>query len=984
MLAAEQNGRILRMKWDRRDWFLLAAVVLLGAAFRLYKLGVVPPGFQFDEAFNAIDAAQVLAGNRPLFLPANAGREALYTYWQAAIAWLAGGITPYTLRLASAVAGTCSVAAAYLLVRTLFSRQSRTLALFTSLALAISLWNIHFSHFGIRVIMMPMLLSAAFGAYWSAGNQEKTNRRLLLYSLSGALVGVTVWTHPTGRLVPFVLMGHTLWQLLQMPTHKRALGTPLLRHPLAGLVMTGVVAFIVFLPLGLEFYRRPDFFLEHASEAFVFNAEVGGDAPWLALLQHLFQVLGMFNVRGDLDWTHNVPGRPVFDPVMSIPFLIGLLLWIRRMSSAQDPDRNALVLLALWVLVMLFPSILSNDAPDFSRTLPTHPALFITTGLGLSWLWNLARSSMPFIKSSPLMMSPLFMQRAGRAMAVLVVGVSGAWTFYDYFVKFPQRQELYYVYDVDKLDALRYLESLTQANQLYLSQLWAGHASVTFLRGEYGIRSLDTSDTIVLPPPGLGVVYAFPAEQDERAQEMAAALNVASIERTTDPYGKQLLSIVQADAQALGQWPNGLAPQQPMMAQFEDGPTLLGLSPNRFNGDGENAITLYWRADAPMLRDLTSFVHLIDMDGNRVGQVDKAPGNGSYRTPYWSPGERVIDVYHPKVSDPCAGGERVRVLVGWYELAANGLRRPRLDTFGDTALAGEMTLPVRAHARAERVPDVLLNQDTAAAANPVRLWGYTLHGAEFQAGAPVTLDLFWQKGEAQSGGDAPPTVDARLRLEGGGKRTNIWSGQVSAPRQWSQDEVVCQRLRLRLPNEITSGQYAFNLVTRSETSAPEVTSNLGSLTLQPSTRNYSLPASITPSGARFGHLAGQPEIALAGAQIGEQSVAENSLQVTLVWQVETPPQANYTAFLHLVDSQGQIISQSDAPPAGGYATGQWAPGEVIFDAHLLSLPENLPGGAYTLVAGLYDALSGQRLWAIDGTGQALPGNAAEITKVELY
>ena len=69
--------------WNRWDWIILAAVTALGAALRLYQLGGVPPGFQFDEAFNAIDAKQVLAGNYPLFLPANGGREALYTYWQA-------------------------------------------------------------------------------------------------------------------------------------------------------------------------------------------------------------------------------------------------------------------------------------------------------------------------------------------------------------------------------------------------------------------------------------------------------------------------------------------------------------------------------------------------------------------------------------------------------------------------------------------------------------------------------------------------------------------------------------------------------------------------------------------------------------------------------------------------------------------------------------------------------------------------------------
>jgi hypothetical protein len=44
----------------RRVTFALLAILLLGAALRLVYLRSVPPGFQFDEAYNALDAAHVL------------------------------------------------------------------------------------------------------------------------------------------------------------------------------------------------------------------------------------------------------------------------------------------------------------------------------------------------------------------------------------------------------------------------------------------------------------------------------------------------------------------------------------------------------------------------------------------------------------------------------------------------------------------------------------------------------------------------------------------------------------------------------------------------------------------------------------------------------------------------------------------------------------------------------------------------------------
>jgi 4-amino-4-deoxy-L-arabinose transferase-like glycosyltransferase len=169
----------------RRDWLYLLAITLLAGALRFYQLGVVPPGPQFDEAFNAIDAGQVLAGNRPLFLPANGGREVLYTYYQAAIGALTGRLDLYTLRLASALAGTLTVAAVYMLVRTLFRRHSQTLAVLTALALAVNYWHIHFSHYGIRIILMPLILSGVFGCFWAGcellargrGGDKETRRQ---------------------------------------------------------------------------------------------------------------------------------------------------------------------------------------------------------------------------------------------------------------------------------------------------------------------------------------------------------------------------------------------------------------------------------------------------------------------------------------------------------------------------------------------------------------------------------------------------------------------------------------------------------------------------------------------------------------------------------------------------------------------------------------------------------------------------------------
>jgi hypothetical protein len=179
--------------WARADWLILLALTGLAAALRFYHLGVTPPGFQFDEAFNALDAAAVLEGQRPLFLPRNGGREVLYTYMLAALAsvW---GLHITTLRLTSALAGIAAVPVAYVLLRGMLRVDSRRIAGFTSIVLAISFWHLHFSHYGIRVILMPVIFSGLFGFFWYGCRTGAP----WPFAVSGALAGVSVWTHPPG------------------------------------------------------------------------------------------------------------------------------------------------------------------------------------------------------------------------------------------------------------------------------------------------------------------------------------------------------------------------------------------------------------------------------------------------------------------------------------------------------------------------------------------------------------------------------------------------------------------------------------------------------------------------------------------------------------------------------------------------------------------------------------------------------------------
>lgn len=90
-------------------------------------------------------------------------------------------------------------------------------------------------------------------------------------------------------------------------------------------------------------------------------------------------------------------------------------------------------------------------------------------------------------------------------------------------------------------------------------------------------------------------------------------------------------------------------------------------------------------------------------------------------------------------------------------------------------------------------------------------------------------------------------------------------------------------------------------------------------------------------------------------------VEAGQLHVWLAWRaVQTLP-LDYTAFVHLLGADGQILTQLDRPPAG-YPTSDWRPGEIVLDRFVLPLPDGtLPTEGTILQTGFYHLPSQDRL-----------------------
>jgi hypothetical protein len=107
---------------------------------------------------------------------------------------------------------------------------------------------------------------------------------------------------------------------------------------------------------------------------------------------------------------------------------------------------------------------------------------------------------------------------------------------------------------------------------------------------------------------------------------------------------------------------------RPVHASFDAGLDLAGygLEPAILQPGDILNVTLHWQArdwaDAPY----TTFVHLLDPNGERVAQADGPPFSGLHPTDHWLPGERLHDERQLALPLDAPPG-RYQLVVGWYD-----------------------------------------------------------------------------------------------------------------------------------------------------------------------------------------------------------------------------------------------------------------------------------------------------------------------------
>ncbi len=561
----------VRPTHSRRAIWLALSLLLVAAFFRLYRLDSLPPGMFIDVATNGLDIRQVLAGHLSVFFPRNYGREALFIYLQALL--VAGaGTQPLVMAFASAAMGMLTIALTWRLFTSMFGWR---VGLIAAALLAVSFWYVDLTRFGLRTNSLPPFLVATLYLLWRT---LRTGRQRYAV-FGGVTLGLALYTYIASRLLPFLVV------LIWLAEWRAA------RRRWRQLALMVLVSLTVFAPEGLYFAAHWQEMVLRGAQVSVFNPNPEAEGTHDTPIQSILNTAGMFFVRGDENIRHNIPHRPVFDPVLAAFFVGGLALSLwqaRRDTRFRWP--------LLWLAMMCLPSALSHESPSMFRSVSVAPAAFFFPGLSLARLpWK----------------------RAGAGLALLLVGATAGMTFWLYFGQWAHDPRTYWAYDGNLTPLAGFVSSQTTPGQTYFA---LDHRStVQFLApaSEQDRWYREESAAIPIPAQPADTTYVSGPTAALGALASQTLPGLQTLPHTTAPDGGPDFLAFRWPAQAIASF---AAARQPLDAALGSDFRLTGYA--LVQAGGKPALDLFWQplqASGPY--DL--YVHLLDGSGKQVAQADR-------------------------------------------------------------------------------------------------------------------------------------------------------------------------------------------------------------------------------------------------------------------------------------------------------------------------------------------------------------------------
>jgi len=393
-------------------------VLVVAAILRTFRLDTLPPGLYADVAANGLDALGVPQhGLQPIYSRGTGnGIEGMISWLDAISVALLGG-KPIALYLTTVVVGLLTLPIHYLLASRLFGRR---VGLISTALLAVSFWAVHYSRLGYRTVLVPLFLDLAFLLLWWAIQRGSAWR----WVLAGAVIGLGAYTYTSYRLVVLVLAGLIALRVRagrELPGGWRSWA------------LYALAATVVMVPLAIATLLHPEVLSRDAGVSVLGAGPVSGIPGRIA--GHTLSAIAAFNLWGDAERQYNVPHLPLFDPIVGLAFLAGIVVAFKRWRQSRY------ALLLLWLGVFTLVVALSDRTPHMLRGSGLIPAAYLLAAVGLD-----------------AVLQKLWPRRAALA-ALAVCVISLAWTAAFYFTVYPAMPNLYLEYMGDRVDVGRFIDA---------------------------------------------------------------------------------------------------------------------------------------------------------------------------------------------------------------------------------------------------------------------------------------------------------------------------------------------------------------------------------------------------------------------------------------------------------------------------------------------------------------------------------------------
>lgn len=685
--------------------------------------------------------------------------------WLHTLAFALAGPTVAALHATTIVIGMLCAGLAYIFTTTVFAADDATTARRAGMLAGLSLplvpvLNV-FVHGGAEHILLPFFALLSGAALWRG---LRLGRRAD-FALAGVALGVSQYGYIVARALPPALALAALVALWRGPA---------LRQHRRGLLLTLLTFSAIALPQWWLFATAP----------YTLLARTGQEAGRFIFSEP--DALTLFGVKLWQQWLalgwrwesgYNPSGRGLLPALLFAAALLGVI--------AALPTRTPSMLFTLTLTgALMLPDLITVEGtwPSATRLIGAAPLWVILAGYGAARLVELRPRRVPGVVATVLVFA-------------FVLGAGLENQLHHALVVLPRR--------------------LAEPGREWMSSL------VEQAEAEYILAH--TAEPILIPADEYQrapLAFRLTAHYRERIGAVEAPLTqgeaitviapVDPLRPTTDgvpprPVPDTWVLLRDGAAYFLPPLPGSVGPPQPVTTlfarngapaaqvmraswhsvrsewtpsdlRFENGLSLAAyhVSATTLTPNAPLVVTLYWRAERPIMQDLQLFTQVLDRQNNMVAGVHDWPLRGTYRPNAWRVGEWVPLSYAFEMPADLPPGE-YRLLTGVFDIVRQA--RVPLSKGEDAAFVTRLKAPLAAPLFEPARPG------SAEFGGMLRLRGYTLTSSGvrllWQAIRPPDFDYTLFVHALDSAGNLIAQADTEPL--GGQYPTSIWEAGETVP-----------------------------------------------------------------------------------------------------------------------------------------------------------------------------------------------------------